>query len=186
MALYIPNFPRPGIEFRHILNISQQPGGLTLCTSLLQTYFSGDWAQVSSIACVEVGGYIYASALASQVNVPLTLIRKAGKLPPPTIEVIKDASHVSLLTGGDKRVERIGVESARISKSGIVVVVDDVLATGKTLCAVLKLLSKAGVGMERVCVMVVAEFPIHRGRAMLLQQGLEKVNVQSLLVFDGA
>jgi adenine/guanine phosphoribosyltransferase-like PRPP-binding protein len=74
------------------------------------------------------------------VNVPLTLIRKAGKLPPPTIEVAKNSSYVSSVTGGDEGVERIGVESARISKSGLVVVVDDVLARGNTLCAVLKLL----------------------------------------------
>jgi adenine/guanine phosphoribosyltransferase-like PRPP-binding protein len=186
MALSIPNFPRPGIEFRHILNISQQPGGLALCTSLLKTYFSGDWTRVSSIVYVKVGRYIYISTLALQVNVPLTLIRKAGRLPPPTTEVIKDSLHVSLVTGREKGVERIGVESARISKSGIVVVVDNVLAIGNTLCAVLKLLSKAGVAMERVCVMTVAEFPIHRGRAMLLRQGLEKVNVQNLLIFNGA
>jgi adenine phosphoribosyltransferase len=186
MAHSIPNFPRPGIDFRHILDISQQPGGLALCTSLMKTHFSGDWTRVSSIVCVEVGGYIYASALALQVNVPLTLIRKAGKLPPPTVEVAKNSSHVSSLTGGEEGVERIGVETTRISKSGRVVIVDDVLATGNTLCAVLKLLSKAGVAMERVCVMTVAEFPIHRGRAMLLRRGFKKVNVQSLLVFDGA
>ena len=39
----VPHFPRPGIKFRHVLNISQQLGGLALCTSLLQTYFTGDW-----------------------------------------------------------------------------------------------------------------------------------------------
>jgi hypothetical protein len=38
----VPDFSRPGIEFRHVLGISQQPGGLALCTSLLQTHFTGD------------------------------------------------------------------------------------------------------------------------------------------------
>lgn len=74
MACPVPDFPRPGIEFRHVLNISQQPGGLALCTSLLQTHFVGDWAQVDVIACCEAGGFVYASALASRVDVPLVLI----------------------------------------------------------------------------------------------------------------
>jgi adenine/guanine phosphoribosyltransferase-like PRPP-binding protein len=62
-------------------------------------------------------------------------------------------------------------------------VVDDVLSTGETLCAVLHLLEEAGV--EDVRVMVVAEFPFHRGRKLLHDRGFDMVNVQSLLVFGG-
>ena len=69
-------------------------------------------------------------------------------------------------------------------ESGGVVVVC-VLATGKTLCAVLRLLGEAGVGAERVAVLVVAEFPVHRGRDMLRREGFGAVGVQSLLVFGG-
>jgi hypothetical protein len=53
----VPDFPRPGIEFRHMLDISQQPGGLALCTSLLQTHFTGDWAKIDVVACCEAGGH---------------------------------------------------------------------------------------------------------------------------------
>lgn len=63
--------------------------------------------------------------------------------------------------------------------------VDDTLATGETLCAVLQLLVDSGVVAENVTVMVVAEFPIHRGRELLRQRGFGRVNVQSLLIFDG-
>ena len=91
----VPDFPRPGLEFRHVRGISQQPGGLALCTSLLQTHFTGDWAKVDAVACCEVRGFVYASALALQVDVPLVLIREAGKLPPPTVSVIKPPSHIS-------------------------------------------------------------------------------------------
>lgn len=61
MVCPVPDFPRPGIEFRHVLNISQQPGGLALCISLLQTHFTGDWAKVDVVACCEAGGFVYAS-----------------------------------------------------------------------------------------------------------------------------
>ncbi|KAE8321295.1 hypothetical protein BDV39DRAFT_210877 [Aspergillus sergii] len=186
MVRQVPDFPRSGIEFRHVLDISQQPGGLTLCTSLLQSHFTGDWAKVDAVACCEAGGFVYASALASQVGVPLALIREAGKLPPPTISVAKSPSHVSLSTSNGMNEKRIEMARGLIPRGGSVVVVDDVLATGNTLCAVLQLLDKAGISSKDVTIMVVAEFPLHRGREFLRQRGFGGVKIQSLLVFDGA
>lgn len=66
-----------------------------------------------------------------------------------------------------------------------VVVVDDVLSTGKTLCAVLELLKKVGVEAEDVSVMVIAEFPRHGGRELLRKRGYGRARVQSLLIFRG-
>ncbi|KAJ4422948.1 hypothetical protein N0V82_002342 [Gnomoniopsis sp. IMI 355080] len=186
MACPISDFPRPGIEFRHILNISQQPGGLELCSSLLHTHFTGDWAKVSTIASIEVGGIVFASALAARVQAPLALIRKAGKLPPPTVEVMKESSHIAEAVDGSTVGEKIAIELTAIPREGLIVLLDDVLATGTTLCAMLRLLRKAGVGVERLRVIVVAEFPFHQGRALLHQQGFKDVIVQSLLVFSGA
>lgn len=57
--------------------------------------------------------------------------------------------------------------------------------TGKTLCAVLQLLQEAGIDAEDVTVMVVAEFPAHRGRESLRRHGFGGAKIQSLLVFDG-
>ncbi|KAG0155864.1 hypothetical protein PDIDSM_3037 [Penicillium digitatum] len=181
MVRPVPNFPHPGVKFRHVLNISQQPGGLALCTSLLQTHFTGDWAKVDMIVSCETGGFIYASVLALQVDVPLALIREAGKLPPPTVSVPKSTSHISSTSNPNEK--RIEIERDLIPRGASVVVVDDVLASGNTLCAVLQLLGE--VGIADVSIMVVAEFPFHRGRELLRQHGFG-VNIQSLLVFDGA
>jgi adenine phosphoribosyltransferase/phosphomevalonate kinase len=187
MVRPVPDFPRQGIEFRHVLDISQQPGGLALSASLLQSYFAGDWAKVGAVACCETGGFIYASALATQVNIPLALIREAGKLPPPTLSVPKSASHISSSACDNaSREKRIEMGRDVIPRGASVVVVDDVLATGETLCAVLQLLDKAGVGAKDVSIMVLAEFPTHRGRELLRQRGFGRVNVQSLLVYGGA
>lgn len=73
-----------------------------------------------------------------------------------------------------------------VPKGAPVVVVDDVLATGNTLCAVLELLGKAGVGAEDISVMVVAEFSLHRGRELLRHRGFGGAKIQSLLVLGGA
>ena len=182
----VADFPRLGIEFRHVLGISQQPGVLSLCTSLLQTHFTGDWAKVDAVACCEVGGFVYASALASRLDLPLVLIREAGKLPPPTVSVIKPPSHISSLASDNAKEKRIEMERDVVPRGASVVVVDDVLSTGETLCAVLKLLDEASIGAEYVSIMVVAEFPVHHGRELLRQRGFGRINVQSLLVFGGA
>lgn len=186
MVRQVADFPRPGIEFRHVLGISQQPGGLTLCTSLLQSHFTGDWAKVDVVACCEVGGFVFASALASRVDLPLVLIREAGKFPPPTVSVIKPPSHISSLTCNGLKEKRIEMERDAVPRGASVVVVDDVLATGETLCAVLKLLDEAGIGAKDISIMVVAEFPVHHGRELLRQRGFGRIHIQSLLVFDGA
>lgn len=190
MVRLVPSFPRPGIDFQHVLDISQQRGGLALCTSLLQTHFTGDWTQVDVVACCEAGGFIYASALAAQVDIPLALIRQAGKLPPPTVSAANSPSHISSSSSatadnGSKE-SRIEMDRDVIPKGASVVVVDDVLATGVTLCAVLQLLTEVGVGAAQVSVLAVAEFPVHRGRELLRRRGFGGVNVQSLLVFGGA
>ncbi|OQD78792.1 hypothetical protein PENANT_c080G00113 [Penicillium antarcticum] len=184
MVHTIPDFPRPGVSLRHVLNISQQPGGLNLCTYLLRSHFTGDWAQVNFIACCEAGGYLFASALAAQVDKPLALIREAGKLPPPTISVPRYKSHIS--KSNPLKEDSIEMEQNVIPGHSSVLVVDDVLATGQTLCAVLRLLKIAGVHTRDVSIMVVAEFPVHRGRDLLRRSGFGEANIQSLLVFDGA
>ncbi|KAL2193139.1 phosphoribosyl transferase domain protein [Corynascus similis CBS 632.67] len=185
MVRPVPDFPRLSIQFRHVLGISQHTSGLELCTSLLEGHFVGDWAKVGVVACCEAGGFIYAPPLAMRVNVPLALIREAGKLPPPTVSVAKSPSHISS-SGLSAPSERIEIGRDAIPSGSSVVLVDDVLATGETLCAVLQLLGKVGIGAENVSVMVVAEFPAHRGRERLRRQGFGMVKIQSLLVYGGA
>jgi adenine/guanine phosphoribosyltransferase-like PRPP-binding protein len=124
--------------------------------------------------------------LASRVDVSLVLIREAGKLPPPTVSVIKPSSHISSLASNNSNEKRVEMERDVVPRGASVVVMDDVLSTGETLCAVLQLLDEAGIGAEDVSIMVVAEFPVHRGRELLRQRGFGRINIQSLLIFGGA
>ncbi|KAI1341711.1 hypothetical protein F5Y15DRAFT_406372 [Xylariaceae sp. FL0016] len=181
MVRRVADFSRPKVEFHHVLGIAQHPHGLELCTVLLQSYTARDWTKVSSIVACEAGGFVFAAPLASQVPISLVLIREAGKLPPPT-----RPSHISSSAiGATVKEERIEMDRDAVPKGGSVVVVDDVLATGKTLVAVLELLGKAGVSVENISVLVVAEFTSHRGRELLRQRGFGRVHVGSLLVFGG-
>ena len=63
---------------------------------------------------------------------------------------------------------------------------DDVLSTGETLRAVLHLLGEAGIRAEDVSIMVVVEFPVHRGRELLRQRGFGRTSIQSLVIFGDA
>lgn len=188
MVRLIPNFPQPSIDFRHVLGITDNPRGLPLCTYLLYSLFTGDWSTVDAVVACEVGGLLFAPALASKVvpEIPFVIMREAGKLPPPTISVAKCQSHIS--SAGSPAPSKDRIEMARdvLPKGAKVVVVDDVLATGKTLCAVLQLLAKAGVSAKDVSVLVVVEFPSHRGRKLLRERGFGKVGIRSLVVFGGA
>ncbi|KAI9692297.1 MAG: hypothetical protein M1822_006528 [Bathelium mastoideum] len=181
----VRGFPRAGFDFRHVLGIAQQPGGLALCTSLFQTHFTGDWAKIQAVVGCEAGGFVYASPLALRVDVPVVLIREAGKLPPPNFSATKFPSLISSVVSNKSKEKRMEMERGVVPRGASVVVVDDVLSTGATLCAVLELLGEAGIEAEDITVMVVAEFPVHDGRNMLRRCGFGKVNVQSLLVFGG-
>ncbi|KAK4160291.1 adenine phosphoribosyltransferase [Cladorrhinum sp. PSN259] len=190
----VPSFPRQGITFQHILGIAQQPGGLRLVTSLLTSLYHTPWKQISHVVSCEAGGFVFASALACSLDKPLAIIRKktcgSPKLPPPTLSVAKEGvSHISGCSpGSEKRKveEKLEIDRDIIPKDGKVVIIDDVLATGRTLCSILELVvGKVGLGAENVSVLVVAEFPAHKGREMLKKKGFGEVAVGSLVVFGG-
>lgn len=190
MVPSMPGFPRPSIDFRHVLDIAQKPGGLTLCTSLLEDFLLRDQrirdsGEVDMIVACETGGYLFASALAQQLDKPMALIRQAGKLPPPTFSAPKSQSYISSSNGiNDSAGQRIELGRDVIPRGASVVVIDDALATGETLRAGLELLKQAEI--QDITVIVLAEFPVHRGRQFLYQQGFGNVAVHSLVVFGGA
>jgi adenine phosphoribosyltransferase/phosphomevalonate kinase len=186
MVPTVADFPRPGVVFQDVLKIAQERGGLELCAGLMQGLATVEWASFDAIVGCEAGGFVFASALAAELYMPLVLVRKAGKLPPPTFSTTRSASHISSVTTGGLEEERIEVDRAFISKARSVAVVDDVLASGNTLRAVLTLLTGAGIHDSNITVMVVAEFPAHRGREMLCRAGFGRAQIQSLLVFEGA
>ncbi|CAI0651644.1 unnamed protein product, partial [Colletotrichum noveboracense] len=175
MIRIVPSFPRSGIDFRHVVDIAQIPGGSGNCTCLGQD-------QCLSAAKQLTSSFRGAWALASQLGLLLVPIPEAGKLAPPVISVVKPSSHISSRANGvhDRRIE---MERDVLSRGASGLVVDGVFASGETMCSVLELLSKRDIGMGEVSVMVVADFPVHRGRLLLRISGFGLVDVKSVLVF---
>ncbi|KAK8046990.1 hypothetical protein PG996_015054 [Apiospora saccharicola] len=163
----------------------------------------GDWAKVDTIVAREPGGSVIAAALAGRVGVPLVLFREEGKQPSPTVSVDKppplypssappavsasaessDNDNIARMEKNKSNLGRIEMGRDAVARGASVLVVHNVLASGRCLCAVLELLTReAGIDQAGVSVLVVAEVPARRGRELLRQRGFGGVRVQSLLV----
>lgn len=129
----IPDFPKPGIIFRDITTALKKPDVFRQIID--EIYFNFKDEDIDYIAAIESRGYLFGAPLAYKLGAGLVIIRKPGKLP--------------------SKVERIeyeleyGTDSLEIHQDAVepgkrVLVVDDLLATGGTICTACKLIEKIG------------------------------------------
>lgn len=175
-----PNFPRPGTDFRDILGLIQEDGGLRLCTSLIIKHLYSGWEKIHTIVTCETGGIPFAAALSYEGNKPLALIRKVKKPTSNTVTVEKPISNMSSYAIPGDTDEWLSVTQGSVPRDAPILVVDDVLASGRTLCGILKLLTRDGIDAKNVRILVIAEFPVHEGRQLIRREGFGCCHVQSL------
>jgi adenine phosphoribosyltransferase len=150
----VPDFPQPGVLFQDITPLLANGSALRRVVSELAAA-ARHRGPVDLVAGVEARGFIVAAALACELGVGLVPVRKAGKLPPPTVR------RSYTLEYGTAEIEvPMGILDGRR-----VYLVDDVLATGGTLRASVELLTEAGA--EVVGVGVIVELSFLDGRAAL-------------------
>ena len=129
----INDFPKKGIIFRDITTAIKDKEALREMINFLTEKFKDKG--IDYVAVVESRGFIFGSALAYNINAGCILIRKPGKLPAETI-----SEEYSLEYGTDK----LEIHKDAVENGKKVIVIDDLLATGGTVAAACKLLTKAG------------------------------------------
>ncbi len=148
----VPDFPEPGVLFKDIGPLLADPMAFNACIDALADLPAAYEADV--IAGVEARGFVVAAALARAVDAGVVLVRKAGKLPPPTL-----SGNYELEYGTAQIEVPVGLLDGKR-----VYLVDDVLATGGTLEATLSLLAQAGATVTGVGVLVELGFLGGRGK----------------------
>ncbi len=165
----IPDHPKPGIQFRDITTLLQDPVGLHLAVQQLASAFKG--IGVAKVAGIEARGFILGGAVAVALEAGFVAVRKAGKLPHTTIGVDYDLEY------GTDRVE---IHTDAIHRGERVLVIDDLVATGGTALASVELIERAG-GEVVGCGFII-DLPDLGGAARLRERGLR---VHALCAFEG-
>ena len=165
----IPDFPQPGIMFRDVTTLFADPRGFRICIDQLLDPFADQ--RFDKVAALESRGFIMGGAIAHQLNVGFVPIRKKGKLPGATI------SEEYLLEYGEATME---VHDDAFKPGERVLLVDDLLATGGTAGAGVKLCERLGAKIVG-CAFII-DLPDLGGRKRLEDMGLR---VESLCAFEG-
>ena len=165
----VPDFPKPGIQFRDITTLIGNGPGLAATVEHLAQKAADTGAQ--AVAGMEARGFIFGAAVSVRLGLPFIPVRKPGKLPIKTIGV-----DYALEYGTD----RLEMDPGAVSEGQRVVIVDDLIATGGTAEAAVKLMRSAGALVEDA--LFVIDLPDLGGSELLRRS---RVNVATLLEFEG-
>jgi adenine phosphoribosyltransferase len=165
----IPDYPKPGILFRDITTLLADARAFRRAVDELVQPYAGQ--KIQKVAGIEARGFILGGAVAHQLSAGFTPIRKKGKLPAATLR------QTYALEYGEDEVE-IHIDALTAGEN--VLVVDDLIATGGTAEAAIKLLRRAGA--EVVGAAFAIDLPDLGGSARIEAMG---VKVQTLVSFPG-
>ena len=165
----IPDYPKPGILFRDITTLLGDARAFRRTVDELVHPWAG--ARIAKIAGIEARGFILGGAIAHQLSAGFVPIRKKGKLPHETVRVAYSLEY--------------GLDEMEMHKDAVepgekVILVDDLIATGGTAEAAVKLLTQMGVEIVSACFVI--DLPDLGGRARLEALG---VPVRTLISFEG-
>ncbi|TBR38576.1 adenine phosphoribosyltransferase [Marinomonas agarivorans] len=165
----VENWPKEGISFRDITPIFSDPKGLRIAVdAYIHRYIN---ANITHIACIDARGFLIAAILAYELQKPLILIRKKGKLPGATI------SEKYSLEYGEAELE---IQQGSVKKGDTVLLFDDLIATGGTLFAAINLLKKQGAEINEVAAII--DLPDLKGSKRITEANIP---VYSLCSYDG-
>lgn len=163
----IPDFPEPGIIFRDITTVMQDPEGLQIAITAMKEKIQD--IDFDVIVGLEARGFMFGTPIAYDMKKGFVPVRKKGKLPCETI------SQTYALEYGTAELE---IHTDAIKPGQKVVIVDDLIATGGTVGATIQLIERLG-GEVAGCVFLV-ELAGLKGR-----EALKGYPVESVVIYEG-
>lgn len=167
----VPDYPIKGIMFRDISTLFSDSEGLTESIDRLTSRYTDKKNEIDYVAGIESRGFIIGSALAVKLNKGFIMIRKPGKLPGRIIQ-----QEYELEYGKDK----IEMQADAFSSGSRILLVDDLVATGGTIMAAIKLIEKLGGEIFETAFII--DLPDLGGSEKISQAGYE---AYSLVEFEG-
>jgi adenine phosphoribosyltransferase len=155
----VPDFPKAGINFFDITTLLRDKDGFRLTIEALAKPFDGD--NIDVVVGVESRGFILGGAVADRLGTGFAPVRKKGKLPSKTVQETYDLEYGT---------DCLEIHSDAVERGQKVLIIDDVLATGGTAAATIKLIRRLGGDVRSLAFLIELEFL--NGRAKL---GNEKV-----------
>lgn len=165
----IPDFPKPGIVFRDVTTLLGDPRGFRMTVDQMLHPFAD--RRIDKVAALDARGFILGGAVAHQLSVGFVPIRKKGKLPAATLAESYELEYDSAT---------MEIHEDALQPGERVLLVDDLLATGGTAEAGVKLIER--LGADVVGTSFVIDLPDLGGRARLEALDLE---VHALCQFQG-
>ncbi|BBF45377.1 adenine phosphoribosyltransferase [Lachnospiraceae bacterium KM106-2] len=163
----IPDFPEKGIIFRDVTSVLQDPDGLKLSIDLMQQKLEG--VDFDLVLGTESRGFIFGVPIAYNLNKGFVPVRKKGKLPCETVEMSYDLEYGSAT---------IEIHKDSIKPGQKVIIIDDLIATGGTIEATIKLVEQ--LGGEVVKTVFLMELAGLNGR-----ERLKGYDVDAVITYEG-
>jgi adenine phosphoribosyltransferase len=150
----VPDFPKPGIQFKDITPLLADSGAFAYACARLAAHYAK--AEVDAIAAAEARGFLFAAPMALELRVPLVPLRKPGKLPYQTLSYKYELEYGTA---------ELHMHVDGVKPGAKVLLVDDVLATGGTMAAACKLIEQSGASVVGCAFLI--ELAFLNGRAPL-------------------
>ena len=163
----IPNFPEEGVMFRDVTTVLGDPEGLKLAIDKMQEKV--EKLEFDVVVGAESRGFLFGMPIAYNLNKSFVPVRKKGKLPAETISETYDLEY------GQATLE---IHKDAIKQGQKVVIIDDLIATGGTLEAIIKLVERLGGKVVRICCLI--DLPELGGK-----EKIKNYQVDTVIAFEG-